>query len=173
MGQLDSTLIITLGDHGEAFGRHGQYVHASNIYEENVHIPLVFINRRLFAGEESSVIAGQVDIAPTVLDLLGLPQPSDWQGRSLFASDRSPRTYFFAPWADLLFGYREGERKNIFNATSGQYEAYDLKDDPQETRNLIDQLPGARQQILDRTAAWVQYQNRMIKNLTTSAVASD
>jgi len=168
LGVLDSTLIVALGDHGEAFGRHGQYVHASKIYEENVHIPLLLVNRHLFGGEESSAIAGLADIAPTVIDLMGLPQPGDWQGRSLLEQDRPPRTYFFAPWADLLFGYREGDRKYIFNASNGQYEAYDLASDPQETRNLIDQLPGERQRVLERIAAWVQYQNRMIGKLVAS-----
>ena len=172
MGQLDSTLIVVLGDHGEAFGRHGQYVHANKIYEENVHIPLVFINRRLFNGQESSVLAGMLDIAPTVMDLLGLPLPGDWQGRSLFAADRGRPIYFFAPWADLLFGYREGDRKFIFDATTGQYEAYDLREDPQETRNMVDEMPGAKREILDRTAAWVQYQNHLIKHLASQAVAA-
>lgn len=171
MGKLDSTLIIVLGDHGEAFGRHGQYVHASKIYEENVHIPLIFINRRLFHGEESSTVVGMEDIAPTVTDLLGLPLPGDWQGRSLFAQDLSPRTYFFTPWADLLFGYREGDYKYIFDATSNSYEVYDLRHDPRETHNLIDLRPGWRGEILDRTAAWVQFQNRMIKHLAATMVA--
>jgi lipoteichoic acid synthase len=172
MGLLDATLVIALGDHGEAFGRHGQYVHASKINEENVHIPLLLINRRLFSGQESTVIAGMADLAPTVMDLLDLALPGDWQGRSLFAEDRSPRTYFFAPWADLLFGYREGDRKFIFNATTNQFEVYDLLRDPNEMRNLINEMPGVQKIILQRMAAWVQYQNRMISRQTSQSVTA-
>jgi phosphoglycerol transferase MdoB-like AlkP superfamily enzyme len=39
-GQLDETLLVVTGDHGEAFGQHGQFGHALGIYEENVHVPL-------------------------------------------------------------------------------------------------------------------------------------
>src|SRR5207237_5760195 len=43
-GLFESTLVVVIGDHGEAFGRHDQTTHASKIYEENLHIPCVFIN---------------------------------------------------------------------------------------------------------------------------------
>ncbi|WP_189587385.1 sulfatase-like hydrolase/transferase, partial [Mesorhizobium sp. M8A.F.Ca.ET.208.01.1.1] len=44
-GKLDSTLVVILGDHGEAFGEHGDYVHATALYDENVHIPLIMVNK--------------------------------------------------------------------------------------------------------------------------------
>jgi lipoteichoic acid synthase len=172
-GMADSTLIVVLGDHGEAFGRHGQFTHASNIYEENVHIPLVFINRRLFNGKASPVIGGISDIAPTILDLMGLGIPDDWQGRSLLSKTHPPRTYFFPPWADLKLGYREGDRKFIYDATTDQYEMYDLAADPHEVRNLIDRQPEQKTKILSRLAAWAQYQDHLIKRLVSPSVAAN
>ena len=168
-GLADSTLVIVLGDHGEAFGTHGQVVHASNIYEENVHIPLLLINRRLFHGETSRVVGGMADIAPTALQLLGMAEPNEWQGRSLFSPERSPRTYFFSPWADWIYGYREGDRKFIFDATTNEYAIYDLASDPGEERNLIDQSPDSRREIVERIAAWVQYQDRLVQHFTAPA----
>jgi phosphoglycerol transferase MdoB-like AlkP superfamily enzyme len=47
---LDSTLVIVVSDHGEAFGRHQQFIHATKIYEENVHIPLILIQPTFFNG---------------------------------------------------------------------------------------------------------------------------
>ena len=42
----DSTLVVVVGDHGEAFGQHRRnFAHASEIYEENMHVPLAFITR--------------------------------------------------------------------------------------------------------------------------------
>src|SRR5437870_3804978 len=38
-GLAESTLVVVVGDHGEAFGRHKQFTHASKVYEENVHVP--------------------------------------------------------------------------------------------------------------------------------------
>src|SRR5205814_1117786 len=124
---LDSTLVIVVGDHGEQFVQHGTYGHASAIYDENVRVPLILINGKLFHGEEyRNVVGGMIDVAPTVLDLFKLPLPNTWQGRSLFASDRANRVYFFSPWSDFLFGMRDGDRKLIFNATGGGSEVYDL-----------------------------------------------
>jgi arylsulfatase A-like enzyme len=164
-GLAESTLVVVVGDHGEAFGRHDQYTHACKIYEENLHVPLILINPQLFHGEEISAIGGLIDIAPTVLELMGLPAAGGWQGRSLFRSDRTQRAYFFAPWSEFLFGYREGDRKCIFNATANTFEVYDLRADPLETMNLARQSPELVQMIPQRLAAWVQYQDKFIKKL--------
>ena len=170
-GLADSTLVVVLGDHGEAFGSHGQVVHASNVYEENVHIPLLLINSRLFGGERNATVGGIADIAPTIMELLAAPAPADWQGQSLFSPSRSQRTYFFTAWADLIAGYRERDRKFVYDDTTEQYAIYDLANDPHETRNLIDEQPQMKSEIINRLAAWVQYQNRMIKERTIRLAA--
>jgi lipoteichoic acid synthase len=164
-GLADSTLVVVVGDHGEAFGRHDQLTHACKIYEENLRVPLVLINPQLFRGEESTGLGGLIDIAPTIMETLHLPAGRDWQGRSLFSQDRISRVYFYAPWSDCLFGYREGNRKCIFNATANEFEIYDLQNDPQETINLAKQSSELVQQIPQRLAAWVQYQDRFIKKM--------
>ena len=51
-----------------------------------------------------------MDVAPTVLDLLGDPLPEEWQGRSLFDPGRPARVYLFGPYSGL-FGLREGAGK--------------------------------------------------------------
>jgi arylsulfatase A-like enzyme len=164
-GLDESTLVVVLGDHGEAFGQHDQYAHASHIYEENLHIPLLFINPSLFHGEEAPTLGGTSDIAPSVLDILGLPAPNGWQGRSLFAPSRHKRVYFFAPWSSFRFGYREGDLKFIFDATNNTTELYDLSQDPHETNNLADQRPDDVTAGYQRLAAWVQYHDRYMKAL--------
>lgn len=137
-GLADETLIVVLGDHGEAFGEHGTRVHASAIYEENVHIPMALINPQLFAGARSDLIVGVNDIAPTVADLLGLAPAPSWQGRSFFAGDRRDGVLFFAPWNGFQIGFRDGVRKFIFNGNSGAAQLYDLAADPGERVNLAE-----------------------------------
>ncbi|RWC96315.1 MAG: DUF229 domain-containing protein [Mesorhizobium sp.] len=166
-GKLDSTLVVILGDHGEAFGEHDDYVHASAIYEENVHIPLIMINKHLFHDQVVHSVGGIVDIAPTILDILGLPLPKQWQGRSLFSEQRPNKTFFFNPWAGFLFGYREDDRKVVFNATTGKVEQYDLKADPDERTNLFNDASD-RNALLQPIAGWVQSQRRRVADLVAA-----
>jgi arylsulfatase A-like enzyme len=164
-GWLDDTLLVIVGDHGEAFGRHGQFAHASKIYEENIHVPLMLIGPTPFATGRYPTVGGLVDVAPTITELLGRPAAATWQGRSLLAHNRPDRTYFFAPWSDYLFGSRDRSTKFIFNASKNTYELYDLSADPLEQRNLAGDHPAEIRDRIDRLAAWVQYQNRMYGRL--------
>lgn len=164
-GLSDDTLLVIVGDHGEAFGQHGQRVHATHIYEENIHVPLMLVNGTRFRAEQRASVGGLVDVAPTILDLLDVPAPASWQGRSLFAADRSNRTYYFAPWSDFLCGVRQDDTKLIFNASKDSYELYDLRRDPGETANLAPESPELVQDGLRRLAAWVQHQQRFIESM--------
>jgi arylsulfatase A-like enzyme len=163
-GLLESTLVIVTGDHGEAFGEHGRTNHQS-VYEEDLRVPLLLINRRLFHGERDSTVAGLIDLAPTILDLLGYPLPARWQGRSLFDQERSGRVYFFAPYSSVYFGYREGSRKFIYNASYDTAELYDLRTDPLEQVNLAPRNAEAVAAGRDRLAAWARYQERYYAGL--------
>jgi phosphoglycerol transferase MdoB-like AlkP superfamily enzyme len=164
-GIAGETLVVVVGDHGEAFGRHNQWSHAGGIYEENCHVPLMLINAKLFKGQRHPAVGGLIDIAPAIMDVLGKPPSEQWQGRSLFSDRRTNRTYFFSPWSDYLFGYRDGNMKFLYNASGDRYEIYDLSHDPQEKVNLV---AGRREQIgpsLSRLAGWVQYQDRLFRRL--------
>jgi arylsulfatase A-like enzyme len=165
-GLLESTLVVILGDHGEAFGQHGRMVHGRTIYEEEIHIPLILMNPLLFADERSEVLGGMVDVAPTIMDVMQMSAPAGWQGRSLFAEDRSERVYLFCPYQDVYVGYREGEMKYIFNATRDEIEVYDLSVDPGETMNLYAQMPEVEKVVKERLAAWFQYQQQLFETLS-------
>ena len=85
MGLYDDAIIIITGDHGEEFMDHGGWWHGQTLYEEMIHVPY-FIklpgNRR--GGEVNEDMARHVDIAPTLLQFAGLPQPAAMLGQSLF-----------------------------------------------------------------------------------------
>lgn len=163
---IDSTtLVVICGDHGEAFGQHGQFGHGDAIYEENLRVPLYFINPVLFHGERKKDLAAMKDLAPTALSVLNIDVPGDWEGRNLLNST-SDEAFYFAPWSAYLFGYRKGNVKYIFNETRNTVEIYDLEKDPNEQTNLSQ--PADREKIREarsRVSAWVQFQDQYVKKM--------
>ncbi|WP_160973649.1 sulfatase-like hydrolase/transferase [Thalassovita mangrovi] len=170
-GLAEETLVVVLGDHGEAFGEHGTYVHAAGINEENVHIPLALVNPQLFDGSRSDLIVGISDIAPTIADLLGFPIPSSWQGKSVFAENRKNGVLFFSPWNGFLVGYREEDEKFIYNGHTGEAALYDLASDPEERTNLAKADPKAAQAARDKLGAVVAAHSKYIDWLLSQAGA--
>ncbi|WP_347157670.1 sulfatase-like hydrolase/transferase [Pontibacter chitinilyticus] len=162
-GLAESTLVVVVGDHGEAFGRHGQYGHGSNIYDENVRVPLLFINPLLFSGQQQTTVAGLVDLPVTILDILQYPVPREWQGSSLYNASRTKTTYFFSTWSDYLYGCRIDKYKAIYDVYTNKTAIYDLQQDPNETTNLADKMPALVKRSNNQLAHWVQY-NRALLN---------
>jgi arylsulfatase A-like enzyme len=102
--------------------------------------------------------AAQVDIAPTILDRLGLPIPASWEGQSLLAPARRRITYhqtYFIPnrFAAL---YREDEALFKFIATPqyGKEELYDLRTDRGETRNVVAEQPALAALLREKVRAY-------------------
>jgi len=157
---------VITGDHGEAFGDpHDAWGHGSRLWEENVRVPLMIWSPRLFPeAARSATIGGHVDVNPTVADLLGLPPAPSWQGRSLFAPGRPPRTYFYAVRDSYLLGVRDDAWKYVYDATRGRVALYDLGGDPDESRNLAEGAPELCRRLRSRLAAWRDHAARQLRN---------
>jgi arylsulfatase A-like enzyme len=161
-GLADDTLVVITGDHGESFGEpHGGGGHGFTVYDEEVHVPLMLWNPRLFAGSgRSDVVGTHVDLAPTLLDLVGLPAPGNWDGRSLFDPLHQPRAFLFAAaWGQYLLGVRDHDMKYSYDARLGREELYDLASDPDEQRNLAAAQPEVAVRLRQRLAALLQVEN--------------
>ena len=163
-GLADDTLVAITGDHGEAFGDpHATWGHGARLYQENINVPFLLWNPRLFAkGRRSRTVGSHVDINPTLANLLGIPPAPSWQGRSLFDPDRSPRAYFYAANDDYLLGVREGDWKYIYNVTRGRDELYDLSKDPDEHRNLAAENQDKCRRLRQRLSAWKDFAGRQL-----------
>lgn len=149
-GQLESTLIVYMGDNGFQFGDHG-LIDKRTAYEASIRVPLIFHCPELFKGNTRvKQTVANIDIAPTILEIAGLKAPAYMDGRS------------FVP---LMKGHTDGWRKNILyeyyweqnypqtptmHAVIGDRykyiryhgiwdvnELYDLEKDPHELNNLI------------------------------------
>lgn len=89
-GLYENTVIVVVGDHGEQFRERGDHRHGYQLFNEEVHIPLLLRVPKLEAKAIDRSVS-TVDIYPTILELLGQPLPSSYPGVSLLKADSSDR----------------------------------------------------------------------------------
>jgi arylsulfatase len=105
------TIVLLTADHGESFGENGHYFkHTHTTTPEVARVPLI-IRARGLAPERRSEIVSHVDILPTLLDLAGLPAPSDASGISLVPLAGKPvkrlERFVFCDNGGQLSAYRD------------------------------------------------------------------
>ena len=169
MGLSDSTLIVVTGDHGEAFGEHGQLVHGFTVYEEETRVPLLMINRRLIPNRiDVKRIGRQIDIASTILSVLGMDAPADWQGASLFEKDGERRAYLFSADGKFTLGVVDEDSKFIYDFNGDSAELYNLAADPGEHENLASRSSYSSEVERDhlRLEAWLSFQDAFLGRFT-------
>jgi arylsulfatase A-like enzyme/thioredoxin-like negative regulator of GroEL len=91
-GLYDETLIAVMADHGESLGAHGENTHGIFLYDETLHVPLLFkLPASHAAGKRVDARVRLVDVAPTILQEAGLPVSREMQGESLSAMMMRPK----------------------------------------------------------------------------------
>lgn len=165
-GFLAGSIVVILGDHGDGMGEHGVFGHTRYLYQEMLHVPLLIYDDSA-ATYANLDFATQSDIAPTILDRLGLPKPGSWQGHSLLSTPAKQFSTHWTdrgrPWHAVLYRAAGKIYKYMYVVRWGrrQEELYELTSDPGETRNLIAVagLDAARSAVRERAAArWAKVQ---------------
>jgi arylsulfatase A-like enzyme len=162
LGLEDDTLVVVLADHGEEFREHGKFLH-SQLYQEQLRVPLIVGHPRLFPeAQRIDAPVQTLDVMPTLLDLLGLPAVPEAQGRSLLPLLRGEAPPAEAVFSSDWWGHalREGDWKLIDDRWRKQRELYDLRADPAERRDLLQQEPERAAQLQARLDAWVEANKR-------------
>lgn len=160
---LDSTVVAITADHGEAFGQHGQRMHSFSLYEQDVHVPLVLLHPSLknLPGPREA-IGQHIDIAPTLVDLLGFSPAAEWQGSSLFSANRPSRAYFLSVGNEIVLGLRDGPYKYNFYVDDQREELFDLRSDLAEERNQAPREARRAAAYRQRVAGLVRYQRAFL-----------
>ncbi len=188
-GLYDQLMIIITSDHGEEFYEHGAWGHGPHLYQESIRIPLIIkFPQGQWSKKEINHIVRLTDVAPTILEALGLKWPKDmWDGRSLIPILKGKENHnrvFLAEscWLSgelcgngeqdpmpFSVATNQGKEKLVVNrewpfflqqiykplpARWEKLELYDLAEDSQENKNLIQTRSARARQI------WESLQNR-------------
>jgi arylsulfatase A-like enzyme/cytochrome c-type biogenesis protein CcmH/NrfG len=149
-GQLDRTLVLVLSDHGESLGEHGERTHGVFVYDATMRVPWIVWAGSRIPKMSSDALVRLIDVAPTALDLIGVPAPPSFEGRSVlseiggrpvFGQGPTARTAYIEAmdanltrnWAPLT-GIVSGTTKFIELPIP---ELYDLASDPKEAENVF------------------------------------
>ena len=172
-GLYDQSLIVVVADHGEAFGEHGERSHGLFLYDETLHVPLLI--KLPGTGSAHPLIesrVGLIDIAPTLLQEVGIAAPAAMQGRSLLelmkprasggantaksdvaAQDRPQ--YAETDYPHRAFGWsslRAWRAGKYLYIDAPERELYDQSLDPEASHNLVNSVPG----VADTMAAQLE-----------------
>ncbi|MEM7175865.1 MAG: sulfatase-like hydrolase/transferase [Chlamydiota bacterium] len=135
-------IFFMMGDHGYPMGEHENYIEQRYLYEENIRVPLlIYAKDRIHQPQVIKAPASQLDLVPTVMDLLGLHGFNLSVGSSLMRTIDSRLVFFHNPYVFRNFGCREGRYKFIYTHLSHEIELYDLQKDPAEKHNLAAREP--------------------------------
>jgi arylsulfatase A-like enzyme len=108
LGLWDETVIAVVADHGEEFGEEGHIAHGDDLSQAVLHVPFVLLGAGIGAPRRIPDTVSLADVAPTVLDLAGLPPPPGMDGRPLLGSGPPPAAPVFAWTRDY---WTDGPRK--------------------------------------------------------------
>jgi arylsulfatase A-like enzyme len=150
-----NTVIIFLSDHGESFSKGYQGHGGQHLYESLVHVPLIIRMPGQKEGLRVDTPVEMIDIAPTILDIAGIPVP-DWvEGVSLLpvinGIERASAPVFSMqfinnraegePISKGTIAVRSGNYKLVDYLEESRLMLYDVERDPHETVNLITKKP--------------------------------
>lgn len=142
-GLAEKTLLFVVADTSQAMGdRNRSFAVSRNLYQENVSIPLLILaDGRLDAPRVIDLPGSQVDLLPTIVDLLGIVATHHSIGSSLRRHDPDRIAFFQSPFALGYYGLRHDRWKYFYVLRADRHHLYDLNDDPRELHDLSGRHP--------------------------------
>jgi arylsulfatase A-like enzyme/Tfp pilus assembly protein PilF len=144
---LEKTVVIVVGDHGESLGEHHESSHGFFIYDATLSVPLIIrIPSAALRGKTIAAQVRNIDLMPTICDLLGLTAPADVQGESLLpliaGRSAGPEREVYSESYYPRYHYGWSELKSLRTANykfiqAPRPELYDLILDPREQNNIF------------------------------------
>lgn len=158
-----NTIVVVTADHGEALYEHDRFFE-SHVFQENIAVPLIIKVPGLNAAQHDA-LTQSIDIAPTLLELCGLPIPATFQGRSLVSlwgggSITGTAYAEYGPYQALL---TEDGQKLIVG--DGAVKLFNILKDPQEHRDLVaggwKEVQRMKTLLEARVASWAPLRSKL------------
>ena len=141
-GLRENTIIVLAADHGEGLGDNRVQTHGPTAFDEEIRTPLA-ISIPGQPGREVAATVGNIDILPTLYDLLGAEPEPTHRGHSLAplmasaANDETwPHSYYAENSTATMVAVMRGEQKLIWDRKAGAFYRFDLSRDPTEDESL-------------------------------------
>jgi hypothetical protein len=170
-GLLERTLVVIVGDHGQAFGQHhpNNFMHYRYSYNENLETPAVLYQPALFKPKTFEFPTSHVDLLPTLLDAMRIPySPTAFDGKSLFSGKARQLPIFFYGYEESISSLDSHLRKVQYSLKKNNCWAFDLKLDPDE-KNPLDcssyplEVEGLRKFVAEHDANLLKYNASLSK----------
>ncbi|MGA9769415.1 MAG: sulfatase [Blastocatellia bacterium] len=166
-GRINDTMVVIMSDHGESFGERMVYRHNSQVYDDQMRVPIIFYVPAQEARRIKDYVS-TVDLGTTILNLTGLDCPKESAGVSLLPLMRGeafthPPLYgehivideapslgpekAVHPESRKYMVVTQDGYKLIYNRNFYNFELFNLKDDPKEQNNLYDRMPEKASQM--------------------------
>jgi len=172
LGIYEDTLIVLTSDHGESLTEHDISFEHHGLYDPVTRVPLILhCPKEVAPGMKIKGLVQHVDIAPTILEFLGIPKPASMEGRNLLEMIRSDEhggyreVYLLENTFQCKRAIRTEDWKlietlkpDLYGMPKGYKELYDLKRDPSETINLIASEKEIAKELSTRLENWVKSQ---------------
>jgi arylsulfatase A-like enzyme len=152
LGILEESWLVLTADHGESFLERGLWNHGNDLYEEEIHVPLIVVPPREFESRVRVVeeVVQGTDLFPTLLEMAGIRAPFPVQGRSLLPllqgmRSLGPRITSSDGWKRLAV--RQGRWKLMWSGQRRTLALYDLDSDSHERRDVNNVYPGVSSRL--------------------------
>lgn len=136
---LDNSIIVITSDHGQSLGERDKYFHSQSTYYNEIKIPLFVSNNPGKTHiKKNNLISNQLDIGPTIFNLLGIPNPKNWKGESIFLEKRENRPLFQHQrnYYSVIWTQKNRIYQYIYNKKKTTDELFDITDKSQLNKNL-------------------------------------
>jgi arylsulfatase A-like enzyme len=137
IGLRNNTVIIILSDHGEELNDHHSLGHGRTLFEEILHVPLIISVPNIYSGEIINQSGEIIDVAPTLLKLIGINIPSQFQGIDILNSADTNRLIYSEKAMANLTSIQDNDMKFIYNSTSDKIQQFELSSDSREQTNIF------------------------------------